>query len=91
MSEEEWVPKTKVGRMVKEGRITSLAELFANHLRITEVEIVDYLLPELEQEVIDINLVQKQTDAGERSRFRAIVVVGIGMDMLGWGRVRQST
>ena len=76
MSEEEWVPKTKVGRMVKEGKITSLAELFANHLRITEVEIVDYLLPELEQEVIDINLVQKQTDAGERSRFRAIVVVG---------------
>jgi len=47
LSEEEWVPKTKVGRMVKEGKITSLAELFANHLRITEVEIVDYLLPEL--------------------------------------------
>ena len=76
MSLEEWVPRTKIGRMVKEGKIKSLAELFANHLKITEVEIVDYLLPGLEQEVIDINLVQKQTAAGERSRFRAIAVVG---------------
>jgi len=76
MTLEEWVPRTKVGRMVKEGKIKSLAELFANHLKITEVEIVDYLLPGLEQEIIDINLVQKQTAAGERSRFRAIAVVG---------------
>ncbi|RLG12037.1 MAG: 30S ribosomal protein S5 [Thaumarchaeota archaeon] len=76
MSVEEWIPRTKVGRMVKEGRITSIEELFANNLRITEVEIVDHLLPELEQEVLDINLVQKQTAAGERSRFRAIAIVG---------------
>ena len=41
MSLEEWVPRTKVGRMVKEGKIKSLAELFANHLKITEVEIGD--------------------------------------------------
>ena len=76
MSVEEWIPRTKVGRMVKEGRITSIEELFANNLRITEVEIVDHLLPGLEQEVLDINLVQKQTAAGERSRFRAIAIVG---------------
>ncbi|RLG07955.1 MAG: 30S ribosomal protein S5 [Thaumarchaeota archaeon] len=76
MSLEDWVPRTKVGRMVKEGKITSIAEIFANNLRITEVEIVDYLLPGLEQEVLDINLVQKQTAAGERSRFRAIAIVG---------------
>ena len=73
---EEWVPKTKVGKMVAEGKITSIDEIFANHLKIAEPEIVDTLLPGLEQEVIDINLVQKQTDAGERSRFKAIVVVG---------------
>jgi len=76
MSAEEWSPKTRVGRMVKEGKITSIAELFAQNLKITEPEIVDYLLPNLEQEVLDINLVQKQTAAGERSRFRAIVIVG---------------
>ncbi|RLG04790.1 MAG: 30S ribosomal protein S5 [Thaumarchaeota archaeon] len=76
MSLEEWVPRTKVGRMVKEGKITSIAELFTNNLKITEVEIVDQLLPGLEQEVLDINLVQKQTAAGERSKFRAIAIVG---------------
>jgi len=76
MSLEEWIPRTKIGRMVKEGKITSMEELFANNLRITEVEIVDHLLPGLEQEVLDINLVQKQTAAGERSRFRAIAIVG---------------
>ena len=76
MSLEDWIPRTRVGRMVKEGKITSIAEIFANNLRITEVEIVDHLLPGLEQEVLDINLVQKQTAAGERSRFRAIAIVG---------------
>jgi len=76
MSLEEWAPRTKVGRMVKEGKITSIAEIFANNLKITEVEIVDQLLPGLEQEVLDINLVQKQTAAGERSKFRAIAIVG---------------
>ena len=85
MSLEEWVPRTKVGRMVKEGKIRSISELFANHLRITEVEIVDYLLPGLEQEVIDINLVQKQTAAGERSKFRAIAVVGNRDGFVGLG------
>lgn len=85
MSLEEWVPKTKVGRMVKEGKIKSIAEVFANHLKITEVEIIDYLLPGLEQEVIDINLVQKQTAAGERSKFRAIAVVGNRNGYVGLG------
>jgi len=85
VSLEEWVPKTKVGRMVKEGKIKSIAEVFANHLKITEVEIIDYLLPGLEQEVIDINLVQKQTAAGERSKFRAIAVVGNRNGYVGLG------
>ncbi len=85
MSLEEWVPRTRVGRMVKEGKVTSIAELFANNLKITEVEIVDYLMPDLEQEVLDINLVQKQTAAGERSKFRAIVIVGNRNGYIGLG------
>ncbi|MCS7132550.1 MAG: 30S ribosomal protein S5 [Nitrososphaeria archaeon] len=85
MSLEEWVPRTKIGWMIKEGKIKSISELFANHFRITEVEIVDYLLPGLEQEIIDINLVQKQTAAGERSKFRAIAVVGNRDGFVGLG------
>ncbi len=89
---EEWVPKTKVGRMVKEGKITSLKEIFDMNLPIREPEIVDYLLgPELKHEIIDITLVQKQTDAGEISRFRVLIVVGNenGFVGLGLGKARQ--
>jgi len=73
---DEWVPVTSVGRMVKEGQITSIEDLFQLALPIKEPQIVDILLPNLQEEVIDINLVQKQTDAGEKSRFKATVIVG---------------
>jgi len=73
---EEWKPRTRIGRMVKEGQITSIDEIFRAALPIREPEIVDFLLPNLEEEVVDINLVQRQTDAGELSRFRATVVIG---------------
>jgi len=82
---EGWVPRTKVGRLVYEGKITSLEELFMEGLRIQEPEIVDILVPNLQEEVVTINLVQKQTDAGERSRFKAVVVVGNGDGVIGIG------
>jgi len=47
---------------VKEGKITSIDEIFANNLVIKEPEIVDALLPDLKHEVIDVGIVQKQTD-----------------------------
>ncbi len=49
------------------------------------------LLPDLLEEVININLVQKQTDAGEKSRFKAIVAVGNrdGFVGLGGGKAQQ--
>ena len=73
---ESWVPRTKLGKMVLEGKISSIEELFMEGLKIREAEIVDVLLPDLQEEVINIGLVQKQTDAGEKSQFRAVVVVG---------------
>lgn len=73
---ESWVPRTKLGKMVLDGTISSIEELFMEGLKIREPEIVDVLLPGLQEEVINIGLVQKQTDAGEKSRFRAVVVVG---------------
>ncbi|MCW4035775.1 MAG: 30S ribosomal protein S5 [Candidatus Bathyarchaeota archaeon] len=92
---ESWVPKTTLGRMVMEGQISSIYEVFEEGYKIKEVEIVDVLIPDLRDEVIDINLVQKQTDAGERSRFRAIVAVGNGEGLIGLGagkapRVRNA-
>ncbi|MCD6445619.1 30S ribosomal protein S5 [Candidatus Bathyarchaeota archaeon] len=88
---EEWVPKTRLGRLIQEGRITSIEEIFMEGYSIREPQIVDALLPDLQEEVININLVQKQTDAGERSRFKAIVAVGNrdGYVGLGSGKARQ--
>ncbi len=71
-----WTPRTKLGKMVQEGQVVSLADVFTQGLQIMEHEIVDVLLPNLQQEVLGIGFVQKQTDAGEKSRFKAVVAVG---------------
>jgi len=88
---ETWIPRTRLGRMILEGKISSIEELFMEGLKIREPEIVNTLLPDLQEEVINIGLVQKQTDAGEKSQFRAIVVVGNrdGYVGLGSGKARQ--
>ena len=57
-----WVPKTSIGRMVREGLITSIDQVFAMNQPIREPEIVDSLLPGLSHEIVDVSLVQKQTD-----------------------------
>ncbi|MEX2684928.1 MAG: 30S ribosomal protein S5 [Candidatus Sigynarchaeota archaeon] len=72
----KWEPRTKLGKMVNEGRITSIDEVFTNIMPIKEVEIVDKLVPGIKEEVCDVKLVQKQTDAGELSNFKVTVVVG---------------
>jgi len=88
---EGWKPRTRLGRMVLEGRISSIEEIFMEGMKIRESQIVDILLPNLEEEVLNIGLVQKQTDAGEKSRFKAIVAVGNsdGFIGLGLGKARQ--
>ena len=80
-----WVPRTSLGKMVLDGTISSIDEVFNQGYKIREVEIVDLLLPNLQQEVLDIALVQKQTDAGEKSRFKALVLVGNSGGSLGIG------
>nr|HDO80126.1 30S ribosomal protein S5 [Candidatus Bathyarchaeota archaeon] len=87
---EEWKPKTELGRLVKEGYITSIDEIFAQGLRIMEPQIIDLLLPDLEDEVVGINLVQKQTDAGERTRFKALVAVGNKKGYIGLGSAKAA-
>ncbi len=88
---ESWVPRTRTGRLVKEGKITSLKEIFERNLPLLEPEIIDYLMPDLKNEIIDISIVQKQTDAGRRSRFRVVMVVGNfdGFVGIGSGKARQ--
>ena len=87
---EQWVPRTQLGKMIQEGRITSIEEVFMGGLQLREPQIVDALLPDLQEEVININLVQKQTDAGEKSRFKAIVAVGNRDGYIGLGGGKAS-
>lgn len=83
---ETWVPKTRLGKLIQEGKVSSIEEVFLSGIKISEPQIVDALLPDLQEEVININLVQKQTDAGEKSRFKAIVCVGNRDGYLGLGQ-----
>ena len=82
---DEWIPKTKLGRLVKEGHVNSLEEILHNNSRIREPEIVDALFPELRQEVVDVSMVQRQSDSGQQKSFRLTVIIGNGEGVLGIG------
>ena len=73
--DEEWIPKTRLGELVQQGLMT-LDKIFQNNLVVKEREIIDILLPQLAEDVITIKMVQLMTASGQRSRFKAVVIVG---------------
>lgn len=73
---EGWTPKTRLGRLVYEGKITTFDDAVSTGYPVKEPEIIDILLPELTDEVLDINMVQRMTDSGRRVKFRAAVAIG---------------
>jgi small subunit ribosomal protein S2e len=81
-----WVPVTKLGRLVKEGKISSIEEIFLFSLPVKESEIIDHFLKEkLQDEVMKIMPVQKQSSAGQRTRFKAFVAIGDSEGHIGLG------
>lgn len=85
-NKEEFVPKTQLGQLVKEGKITDIDEIFDKGLPIMELGIIDTLLPDLEEEVMDVNLVQRMHKSGRKVNFRVIVAVGNKNGYIGLGQ-----
>jgi len=86
----EWVPLTGLGRLVKAGEMKSIDEILTSGKPIKEPEIVDAFLPDLVDEVLDINMVQRMTDSGRRVKFRAVVVVGNRDGYIGFGQGKDT-
>jgi len=84
----QWEPETRLGRMVKAGEISTMNAALTSGLPIREPEIVDILLPEVEDEVIDVKMVQRMTDSGRRIKFVITVVVGNKDGFVGLGQAK---
>merc|ERR1711970_465147 len=82
---EEWIPCTKLGRLVKDGKIRDIDDIYYFSMPVKEYQIIDFFLPTLKDEVMNICPVQKQTTAGQRTRFKAFVVVGDNDGHVGLG------
>jgi small subunit ribosomal protein S2e len=50
------MPVTKLGRLVKAGKIKSMEEIYLHSLPIKEYQIVDFFLPKLKDEVMKVRL-----------------------------------
>lgn len=83
--EKAWVPVTKLGRLVASGKITSIEQIYTYALPIKEYQIVDKLLPNLQEKVMAVLSVQKQTRAGQRTRMKVVMVLGDGNGHVGLG------
>ena len=88
--DDGWEPRTRLGRKVQDGDITSMEQALDSGLPLKEAEIVDQLLPGLEDEVLDINMVQRMTDSGRRVKFRCVVAVGNRDGYLGYAQARDD-
>jgi small subunit ribosomal protein S5 len=100
-----WVPKTSLGKEVLKGKYKSLDDLFEKGEIILESEIVDYLLPELKQELIYIGgspgkgggirrtptrTTARMHKSGRRFKLTAVVVVGNEDGIVGVGKATSN-
>ncbi len=102
---EKWTPSTELGKKVKSGQITSIDTILDNGLRIFEAEIVDFLVPDLQHDLLAIGQskgkfgggkksiwrqTQKKTSEGNKPTFGAMVVIGNKNGYVGLGYGRAK-
>jgi len=98
-----WKPKTKLGRMVFEKKITSLDEIIDAGLKIKEPEIVDFLEPGMKNELVmiggrpgkgggiqrtPIRITAKMHKSGRRYTSSTFAIVGNQRGIVGVGKGR---
>ena len=86
---EGWQPQTRLGKQVAEGEIDDIDDALNSGLPLKEAEVVDQLV-NLEDEVLDINMVQRMTDSGRRVKFRCVVAVGNRDGLVGYAQGRDD-
>ena len=67
---ERWTPKTEIGRLVKARKITTMDEVLDSGKPILEPEIVDYLLPGMDNDLLMIGQSKGKFGGGSRRVFR---------------------
>jgi small subunit ribosomal protein S5 len=97
---DSWTPVTRLGKLVKAGKITNIDEILDKGETILEAEIVDALLPTLRSDLLSVGQskgkfgggkksiwrqTQKKTREGNKPSFSALAVVGNGDGYVGIG------
>jgi len=100
VTEIAWTPKTELGRKVKNKEITKIEDVLSQGLPILEQEIVDVLLPGMENDLLMIGQskgkfgggarrvfrqTQKKTKEGNKPNFATLCVVGNRDGIVGLG------
>lgn len=96
----EWVPKTELGKKILEGKITDIEYIFSEGLKISEPEIVDFLVKNINSEIVFIGgsagkgggirrtstkRTARMHKSGRRYSASALVIVGNGNGYVGLG------
>ena len=66
----EWKPRTALGKLVQDGVIKDINDIFNQGLPILEAEIVDQLLPDIEEDLLLIGQAKGKFGGGQRRIFR---------------------
>jgi small subunit ribosomal protein S5 len=96
-----WIPKTQLGQRVLKGEFKTIGDLLKTGQLILEPEIVDYLVPDLKNEVVYVGgspgkgggirrTATKRTvrmhKSGRRFKLSSVIVVGNEQDIVGIGK-----
>ncbi len=81
----DWNAKTELGRDVAAGKVKSFDEVVRSGRKILENEIIDALLPALDDEVVEVTSTQRMTASGRKMLMRAVVIVGDRNGHVGYG------